>query len=99
VKIAKKRKKKKLNQEVLDKKAIKKNHESEIINLETQTNIRVDYSIDNSGLTAVLSPRLILKPEFLPEPVCYSGQFPLTSRRNPELEKEIKLYGAVHLEW
>ena len=61
----------KLIQEILDKKAIKKKHESEIKKLETQTNITVDYTIVKSGLTAVLPPGLTLKPEFLPEPVCW----------------------------
>lgn len=61
----------KLMEEIRDKKALKKNHESEIKKLETKSTIKVDYSVVKSGLTAVLPPGLIVKLEFLPEPVCW----------------------------
>jgi len=60
-----------LMEEIRDKKALKKNHENEIKKLEIKTTIKVDYNIVKSGLTAVLPPGLIVKPEFLPEPVCW----------------------------
>ena len=60
-----------LFQELRDKKAIKKKHESEIPKLEAQKTVRVNYREVRTGFTAVLAPGLTLHPEFLVEPVCW----------------------------
>merc|ERR1719419_1286173 len=60
-----------LFQELRDKRAIKKNHESELAKLESQTDVRVNYSVIKTGVTAVLPPGLTLQPQFLSEPVCW----------------------------
>jgi len=63
-----------LFQEIRDKKAIKKNHESEIPKLVAQETVRVNYRVIKTGLSAVLPPGLTLHPEFLAEPVCWCPQ-------------------------
>jgi len=63
-----------LFQELRDKKAIKKMHESEILKLEAQKTIRVNYRVVKTGLTAVLAPGLTVHPEFLAEPICWCPQ-------------------------
>jgi len=60
-----------LIQELRDKKAIKKKHESEIPKLEALKTVHVNYRVVKTGLTAVLVPGLTLHPEFLAEPVCW----------------------------
>jgi len=54
-----------------DRRALKRHHLKEIKKLEAKTTITVNYNIVKTGLTAVLSPGLMLHPEFLLEPVCW----------------------------
>jgi len=61
----------KVFEQVRDRRMIKRNHENEINKLEAQTNVKVNYRVVKSGLSAVLPPGLIVQPEFLPEPVCW----------------------------
>jgi len=63
-----------LYKEVRAKRVIKKNHEKEISKLLAKTNIKVNYRIGRTGLTALLPPGLTLQPKFLPEPVCWCPQ-------------------------
>jgi hypothetical protein len=61
----------KLEKQARDKRAEKRKLKKEIEKLQKQTNIRVQYRIIKTGLTAVLPPGLTLKPKFLTEPVCW----------------------------
>jgi len=63
-----------LYREVRAKRVIKKNHEKEISKLLAKTNIKVNYRIGRTGLTALLPPGLTLQPKFLQEPVCWCPQ-------------------------
>merc|ERR1719192_1860847 len=69
-----------LYKQVRAKREKKKNYTKEINKLVEQTSVRVNYERVKTGLTAVLSPGLMLQPSFLPEPVCWCPkQMPATN--------------------
>jgi len=54
-----------------DKRAIARVHAEEIMKMEAQTTVNVNYSVVKTGKTAVFPPGLTLKATFLSGPICW----------------------------
>jgi len=60
-----------LEKKFREKRALNKSYAREIKKLQSQVSVSVQYSVNKTGLTAVLPPGLTVHPKFLDEPVCW----------------------------